>query len=318
MNWIDLIILLVILAFAIESHSSGFIGQALNIVGFALSLIVALVLYSQLGSFFTRIFNLPPIAASPVAFLIIWIITQSLFFSIINLFLAKHLFKFENNKLNKIFGFLPAIANALLFLAFLMLLFVSLPLRPDIKNDIFKSKIGSVLVSQATTFERPLDKVFGPITKQGLTFLTVNPEEKGSVDLHFKQDQLTVDYTGEQQMLNFVNAQRLKAGVGLLVWDDALAGVARARSEDMFKRGYFSHYSPEGKDVGDSLNAASIAYTYAGENLALAPNIQSAHDGLMNSPGHRRNILDPAFHKIGIGALNGGVYGELITQVFTN
>lgn len=316
MNWIDLVIILVILAFAIEGQSSGFLDQALNIVGFALSLIVALALYAQLGSFLAKTFNLAPIAASPVAFLIVWIITESLFFSIINLFLAKHLFKFENNRLNKILGFLPAVANALLFLAFLLLLFVSLPLRPDIKNDIFKSKIGSVLVSQATTLERPLDKVFGPITKQGLTFLTVNPEEKGSVDLHFKQDQLTVDYTGEQQMLNLVNNERAKAGVSPLVWDDGLAGVARAHSEDMFKRGYFSHYSPEGKDVGDRLNAAGISYTYAGENLALAPNIQSAHDGLMNSPGHRRNILDPAFHKIGIGALNGGIYGEMITQVF--
>ncbi len=318
MNWIDLIIILVILAFVIEGQSSGFLGQALNIVGFAFSLIVALAFYSQLGSFLTKIFSLSPIAASPVAFLIVWIVTESLFFSITNLFLAKHLFRFENNKLNKILGFLPAVANALLFLAFLMLLFVSLPLRPDIKNDIFKSKIGSILVTQATTLERPLDKVFGPITKQGLTFLTVNPEEKGSVDLHFKQDQVTVDYTGEQQMLNLVNNQRAKVGVAPLVWEDALAVVAREHSEDMFKRGYFSHYSPQGKDVGDRLNAAGIAYTYAGENLALAPNIQSAHDGLMNSPGHRRNILDPAFNKIGIGALNGGVYGEMITQVFTN
>lgn len=317
MNWIDLVILLVILAFAIEGQSNGFVDQALNILGFAFSLLAALTLYSQLGNFLTTTFSLAPIAAAPVAFLIIWIISESLFFSLINLFLAKHLVKFENNKLNKMLGFLPAVANALLFLAFLLLLFVSLPLRPDIKNDIFKSQIGSVLVKRATTLERPLDKVFGPITKQSLTFLTVNPEEKGSVDLHFKQDQLTVDYTGEQQMLNLVNNERAKVGIAPLVWDDAAADVARAHSEDMFKRGYFSHYSPEGKDVGDRLNAAGIPYIYAGENLALAPNIERAHDGLMNSQGHRRNILDPAFNKIGIGALNGGVYSEMITQVFT-
>ncbi len=318
MNWVDLVIILVILAFAIEGQGSRFLDQFLNIIGFALSLIAALTLYSQFGSLLVKMFSLAPIVSAPVAFLVIWIITESLFFSVINLFLAKHLVRFENNRLNKMLGFLPAVANALLFLAFLLLLFVSLPLRPDIKNDIFKSKIGSVLVNKATTLERPLDKVFGPITKQGLTFLTVNPEEKGSVDLHFKQDQLIVDYTGEQQMLALVNAQRAKAGVKPLIWDDDLAGVARAHSEDMFNRGYFSHYSPEGKDVGDRLNAAGIVYTYAGENLALAPNIQSAHDGLMNSPGHKRNILDPAFNKIGIGAINGGVYGEMITQVFTN
>ncbi|KKR60955.1 MAG: hypothetical protein UT99_C0004G0001, partial [Candidatus Curtissbacteria bacterium GW2011_GWA2_40_31] len=89
-------------------------------------------------------------------------------------------------------------------------------------------------------------------------------------------------------------------------------------SKDMFKRGYFSHYSPEGKDVGDRLEDSSINYSLAGENLALAPDVIRAHNGLMNSEGHRRNILDPAFSKIGIGAIDGGVYGKMFTQVFTN
>ena len=105
MNWIDLIIILVILAFAIEGSSSSFLDQALNILGFAFSLIIALTLYSQLGTLLTKTFNLAPIAASPVAFLVVWIVTESLFFSIINLFLAKHLFRFENNKLFNSFSF---------------------------------------------------------------------------------------------------------------------------------------------------------------------------------------------------------------------
>lgn len=52
-------------------------------------------------------------------------------------------------------------------------------------------------------------------------------------------------------------------------------------------------YSPEGKDVEDRY-------------------------GLMDSPGHRRNILDPAFAKIGIGVIDGGVYGKMTTQLFTD
>lgn len=86
----------------------------------------------------------------------------------------------------------------------------------------------------------------------------------------------------------------------------------------MFERGYFSHYSSEGKDVGDRLIEAGIYFNYAGENLALAPDINRAHQGLMDSPGHRRNILDPAFGKIGIGVIDGGVYGKMTTQVFTD
>jgi len=40
--------------------------------------------------------------------------------------------------------------------------------------------------------------------------------------------------------------------------------------------------------------------------------------GLMNSPGHRANILNPNFHKIGIGVIDGGIYGKMYTQEFTN
>ena len=66
------------------------------------------------------------------------------------------------------------------------------------------------------------------------------------------------------------------------------------------------------------MDRAGISYSIAGENLALAPSVVRAHDGLMNSSGHRRNILDPAFTKIGIGAIDGGVYGKMFTQIFTN
>ena len=97
-----------------------------------------------------------------------------------------------------------------------------------------------------------------------------------------------------------------------------MAKVGRNHSRDMFSRGYFSHYSPEGKDVGDRLDEAGIDYSAAGENLALAPTVSRANSGLINSLGHKRNILDPSFSKIGIGVVDGGVYGKMFTQVFTN
>ena len=66
------------------------------------------------------------------------------------------------------------------------------------------------------------------------------------------------------------------------------------------------------------MQKAGINYQYAGENLALAPSTSLAMQGLMNSPGHRANILSPNFHKVGIGVIDGGIYGEMYTQDFTN
>ena len=62
----------------------------------------------------------------------------------------------------------------------------------------------------------------------------------------------------------------------------------------------------------------SISFTVAGENLAYAPDVATAHQGLMESEGHRRNILDPQFRRVGIGIIATDSWGMMITQNFAN
>jgi len=318
MNWVDLIILVTILFFIIEGQRRGFFVQVLDILGFLFSLVLALTFYSQAAQLLINLFNIPKIAAVPIGFLTIWIIAESIFFGLLSTLIGRFITTISKTTINRAFGFIPAIANGLLFVAFILLFVISLPIKPDIKKVIFDSKIGSELVDKAQVLEKPFDSIFGPIAKQTLTFLTINPHETGSVSLEFTQNQQTVDSISEQKMFELVNQERIKFGVKPLVWNQKMADVGRNHSKDMFERGYFSHYSPEGKDVGDRLDQAGIFYTVAGENLALAPDVIRAHNGLMNSEGHRRNILDPAFSKIGIGAVDGGIYGKMFTQVFTD
>ncbi len=151
-------------------------------------------------------------------------------------------------------------------------------------------------------------------------FLTINPlsTERIPLDSLPEKTALTVDAAAEQRMVDLVNAERSKTGLPQLVVDAEITEVARAHSRDMFERRYFSHVSPEGKDAGDRLTAAGVSYSYAGENLAYAPDVATAHEGLMNSEGHRKNILDPEFRHIGIGVIDGGVYGRMFTQNFTD
>ena len=318
MNWIDFIILLVFLLFAFEGLRQGFFLQVFNILGFLTALILSLTFYPPIASVLDKLFHLPKIAANPIGFLLIWLLSESLFFVFLGKLFKKFLTIFGDLFVNKYFGFIPALVNASLFLAFALLFVVSLPIRPDIKRDVYDSKLGSILVSGATVLEKPLNNVFGPIAKQSLTFLTVKPEDEGSIDLQFTQNEIAVDFESERVMFSLVNEERAKFGVKVLVWDENLAKVGRNHSKDMFVRGYFSHFSLEGKDLGNRLDEAGIDYLAAGENLALAPTVSRAHTGLINSPGHRRNILDPSFGKIGIGVVDGGVYGKMFTQVFTN
>jgi len=318
MNWIDFIIVLVFLLFAFEGWRQGFFPQVFNILGFLTALVLSLTFYGPVASVLDKLFHLPKITANPIGFLLIWLLSESLFFVLLGKLFKKFLAVFGDLLVNKYFGFVPAVVNASLFLAFALLFVVSLPIRPDIKQDVYNSKLGSILVSGATVLEKPLNNVFGPIAKQSLTFLTVKPEDEGSIDLQFTQNELAVDFESEKVMFALVNKERVEFGAKPLVWNENLAKIGRNHSKDMFKRGYFSHFSPEGKDVGNRLDEAGIDYTAAGENLALAPTVSRAHTGLINSPGHRRNILDPSFGEIGIGVVDGGVYGKMFTQVFTN
>lgn len=105
----------------------------------------------------------------------------------------------------------------------------------------------------------------------------------------------------EREMLVLVNAERKAAGLAAVRWDGRLADVGRGHCEDMVARNYFAHAAPGGATVAERLRAARVGFLSAGENLAFAPTVPIAHRGLMDSPGHRANILRPAFGRLGVG-----------------
>jgi len=122
---------------------------------------------------------------------------------------------------------------------------------------------------------------------------------------------------GEQQMLNLVNQERVAAGLQPLQVDMALVKLARLKAREMIDKGYFAHQSPTYGSPFEMIKAAGIEYRYAGENLAGASTVDSAHKNLMNSPGHRANILNDNYTKAGIGVVDGGPYGKMFVQLFT-
>lgn len=124
---------------------------------------------------------------------------------------------------------------------------------------------------------------------------------------------LTVE---EKQMLDLVNNERAKNGLAPLQIDLELVRLARMKSQDMIANNYFSHTSPTYGSPFAMMNNAGVTYRTAGENLAGAPSVTTAHTNLMNSSGHRANILNAAYTHIGIGIVDGGPYGKMFTQMF--
>ncbi|KRG14499.1 CAP domain-containing protein [Lederbergia galactosidilytica] len=106
----------------------------------------------------------------------------------------------------------------------------------------------------------------------------------------------------EYQLFDLTNAARVKNGLPTLDWDEDVKETARSHSTDMAENGYFNHTNLAGKSPFDRMSADNIKYQMAGENIAMGQfSSIFAHEGLMNSPGHRKNILQKDFEALGIG-----------------
>lgn len=124
---------------------------------------------------------------------------------------------------------------------------------------------------------------------------------------------LTVE---EQQMLNLVNQERQKQGLQPLKANLELTKVARVKAKDMIDNNYFAHQSPTYGSPFDMMKQFGISYRTAGENLAGNQTVEGAHNALMNSDGHRANILNANYTEVGIGIVSGGPYGKMFVQMF--
>lgn len=124
----------------------------------------------------------------------------------------------------------------------------------------------------------------------------------------------------ERRMFERLNRDRRKSGLPPLKYDEALADVGRAHSFDMQQHDFFAHESPFTGVLEDRMDRAGYLALEMRENLATAPDVDKAEDNLLDSPGHKRNILADSVSHVGIGIIRGDAAGDrrmlLITQVF--
>jgi uncharacterized protein YkwD len=124
----------------------------------------------------------------------------------------------------------------------------------------------------------------------------------------------------EHQLHQRINRDRAAEGLPPLRYDERLADIARAHSADMRDSDFFAHESPTTGLLEDRMVRAGYLATEMRENLALAPDIEIAEDNLLESPGHKANILSTTVSHVGVGIVRGDSDGDMrsltITQVF--
>lgn len=129
--------------------------------------------------------------------------------------------------------------------------------------------------------------------------IKINPYQKASANTNDSNptEEEVVDY--RQQVLDLVNAEREKEGLPALILDEDLCKAADIRSAELVE--LFEHTRPDGRDCYSVLDDQGISYSIAGENIAAGhASPEEVVEGWMNSEGHRANILNAEFTKMGI------------------
>ncbi len=317
-NLVDVILIIVVLLSVYNGYRRGFIFGLLDLLGWALVLIAGLRFYQPVAKILSKLDLWSDIWDQPIAFLLIAIVVMIGYHMLAHILLRRMSKDVHEHKSNQVLGILPGLANGAITAALIAALLLSFPINETLHGQARESSLANRLAVYAERLEAALHPVFGEAVAETLNLLTVQPESHERVNLPYKVTNTQPRPDLEARMLDLVNRERVAAGLGSLAPDPELTEVARRHSSDMFARAYFAHDTPEGRNPFDRMREGGVRFLAAGENLALAPSLQVAHNGLMNSPGHRRNILDRQFGRLGIGIMDGGVRGLMVTQNFRN
>ncbi|HXH70421.1 MAG TPA: CvpA family protein [Pyrinomonadaceae bacterium] len=318
-NYIDALLVLIILLSAFFGWHRGFILGLLDLVRWIGSFLAALYFYQPVSHWVGRLTDWEEVWNQPLAFILI-VVTVGLLIQIVGNYLLRRLPPdVHRRRVNRFLGILPGLINGLITAAIVASLLFSMPFSDGLQENLRQSRAANQLAVFTEELETALAPIFEDAIKQTLNRRIPNePESSEIVSLPFKVENTRSRPELEAEMLMLVNQERSANGLAPLEADPEMAEVARRHSADMFSRGYFAHNTPENKSPFDRMRESEVRFRTAGENLALAPTVPIAHTGLMNSPGHRANILKPQFGRVGIGILDGGKRGLMVTQNFRN
>lgn len=319
MNYVDLLLIAVLALAMWIGWQKGFIMGTINLLVWAGSLVLGFWLYPYLSGALHSLLPSLGVWNLPLSFLLTVIAARLLLAALFNAMLRRMPEENHHHRLNHLLGLVPGAINGLLYAIVIaaVLLTANLP-KSSLTTETQNSRVIGAMARNVGWIGGQLAPIFNDAIGQTFTRTTVEPESNETVQLNFTVTDTKPRPDLEARMLELVNAERTSRGLGALVADPLLVPVGRAHDADMFARGYFSHYAPDGRDPFDRMKAAGIRYSVAGENLALGQTLKICHEGLMNSPGHRANILNPSYGRVGIGILDGGSHGLMIAQEFRN
>jgi uncharacterized protein YkwD len=317
-NPLDWALVAIVLLGAWGGTRRGFVAGALSLLTLVASLAIAFAADTPASAWLNE--QLPDLQewTLPLAFVLLFTVSFIVVGAVVRSLMRSMPARAHLHPANRLLGVLPGAANGLITATVAAVLLLTVPFSNTVAALARDSVLANRLEGPAEWAEARLEPVFEAPIRRALYSRLIPPDERTSVELPFEVADPKDRPDLEAQLLQSINGERQRRGLKPLRADAELAAVARAHSRDMFARGYFSHTTPDRVDPFGRMRRAHVRFLTAGENLAFAPTVASAHEGLMQSPGHRANILRPQFARVGIGIEDGGVHGLMVTEDFRN
>lgn len=317
---LDFVLGIYLSGLAVRGWIRGLVKELLDLAALLIGAVVAFRMSGPLGDLLANRFDVTPewarIGAGIVLFVLIGVGATLLGYSLARLVRAVGL-----NLPNRLLGAAFGLAWGVVLIVIIATILLALPL--PVEETLAESEVVTALAGpdalprqafQALAGDDVLDTLVALGSKLGRSRVVLDEDDVVEID-PAESDQLAGEPRASAELLGLINRERLSIDENPLAWSDILAAVARRHAEEMYLEGYVSHVSPTTGSVADRVRAAGVNLFAVGENLALASNSLAVHDGFMESPGHRENILRPEFDRVGIASIRGPL-GLMVVQVF--
>lgn len=312
-TWLDALLLIVLLFYTIEGLEEGLVNATYHCISFFGAFLIGIAFCNIMGSLFPA----PHIFAASVSFFFIGIVGFFLLITVCG-YGMKHILKNDTRASLPLFssmlGIFPGFFSGCLLLLFLLILAVTLPISPVVKQLVANSYIGSIFLIQA----QQIEEVLHGQPQDTLLFSTMAQEDTGAKQLGFTIKDTVIDESARQNIFAGINLVRTARGMPPLALDSLLSQVAQDRATVLLQEGYLSYLTSEGFSLADRMAERNMVFTMAGEDIAFSPNALLAISGFMKDKKEKDTILSGNFHRAGIGVADGGMYGKIFVLDFAD
>jgi hypothetical protein len=339
MNYIDILIILVLILYATDGWVRGLWDKLSDLVGFLLSFLLALRLYPLVANLFVSHIGLSRHFAKASGFAVIAILGGWGLRKISEL-VTKGLSSLKLNSapsapaqpsstplptsisvskplqpLKLLFHLLAAIVAALdglLFTTLTLAFVITFPLQPQAKEDVFNSQIGNFLVSNIAILENRLTVLLGGAPNETLAFLTLPPNKLTkpptiSLGISIPEAKLSFDPNAEQQLTLLLSSTNPKlSSTSLNQRSSSKPLVDRKNSAVQQLRSLATDMLTSGQLFHPPQTLSSDHHL-----IALAPSAAVAAQGLLSIPEYHQILISPAASELLVGTVDAGPYGKL-------